>query len=77
MIPDAQAAGPTFTAYRSYLVRFWQSNAQGDWRASAHCVQTGNTVMFGEIAQLLAFLQTEIKYSEANEGGTRRLPTIG
>ena len=46
--------------YRSYLVRFWQSSAEGGWRASAQCVQTGNTVLFGEIEQLLTFLQTEI-----------------
>ncbi len=49
--------------YRSYLVRFWQSNKQGCWRASAQCVQTGNTVLFGDVENLLAFLQTEIKVS--------------
>jgi hypothetical protein len=48
-------------AYRSYLVRFWQSNEQGSWRASAQCVQTGNTVLFGDVDSLLMFLQTEIR----------------
>lgn len=48
------------SAYRSYLVRFWQSTEQGHWRASAQCVQSGNTVLFGDIERLLAFLQTEI-----------------
>ena len=48
-------------AYRSYLVRFWQSNEQGCWRASAQCVQSGNTVLFGDVESLLAFLQTEIE----------------
>jgi len=53
----------TTAGYRSYLVRFWQSTAQGGWRASAQCVQTGNTVLFGDVERLLAFLQTEIKGS--------------
>jgi hypothetical protein len=59
-------------AYRSYLVRFWQSNEQGGWRASAQCVQTGNTVMFGDVASLFMFLQTEIRSKPgAGEGGLR------
>lgn len=52
--------GFTINTYRSYLVRFWQSNEQGCWRASAQCVQSGNTVLFGDVASLLAFLQMEI-----------------
>ena len=51
----------TASGYRSYLVRFWQSNEQGNWRASAQCVQTGNTVLFGDVASLLTFLQTEVQ----------------
>lgn len=47
-------------AYRSYLVRFWQSHEQGSWRASAQCVQTGNTLLFGNVENLLAFLQAQI-----------------
>lgn len=58
---DAQASGLTSKMYRSYLVRFWQSNEQGRWRASAQCVQTGATVLFGDVASLLAFLQTEVQ----------------
>jgi hypothetical protein len=52
----------TLTAgtYRSYLVRFWQSNEQGDWRASTQCVQTGSTLRFGDVESLLTFLQTEL-----------------
>lgn len=54
---------PTTSAdhYRSYLVRFWQSHEQGCWRAVAQCVQTGSTVRFGDVASLLAFLQSEIE----------------
>jgi len=51
----------TSNTYRSYLVRFWQSNDQGRWRASAQCVQTGNTMLFGNIESLLTFLHTEIE----------------
>ena len=57
--------GYTGGVYRSYLVRFWQSNEQGSWRASAQCVQTGNTVLFGSVERLLAFLQTEITATPA------------
>lgn len=47
------------SAYRSYLVRFWQSSEQGGWRASAQCIQTGSTLLFGDIPSLLTFLNTE------------------
>ncbi|MCL4860689.1 MAG: hypothetical protein KJZ93_14835 [Caldilineaceae bacterium] len=57
----AATGGLTANTYRSYLVRFWQSNEQGCWRASAQCVQSGNTVLFGDVANLVAFLQTEIQ----------------
>ena len=57
---NSRADSLTTNTYRSYLVRFWQSSAEGGWRASAQCVQTGNTVLFGEIEQLLTFLQTEV-----------------
>ena len=46
--------------YHSYLVRLWQSNEQSVWRASAQCVQTGNTILFGDIEQLMTFLKTEV-----------------
>jgi hypothetical protein len=56
--------------YRSYLVRFWQSNEQGAWRASVQCVQTGSTVLFGDVEGLFAFLRTavagQISVSEVN-----------
>jgi len=68
-----QGRGQTSGVYRSYLVRFWQSNEQGHWRASAQCVQTGNTVLFGNVERLLAFLSTEISArpapEEADNGG--------
>ena len=57
----------TYT-YRSYLVRFWQSNEHGCWRASAQCVQTGDTVVFGEIAQLLTFLETAVRFQGLSTG---------
>lgn len=73
---DVRGDGLAFAAYRSYLVRFWQSNQQGGWRASAQCVQTGNTVLFGDVASLLAFLQTEIQGNPTQgETGLPALPT--
>ncbi|MFN8491579.1 MAG: hypothetical protein U0350_28535 [Caldilineaceae bacterium] len=57
---DVRGEGPVFSAYRSYLVRFWQSQDQGGWRASAQSVQNGHIVLFGDIDHLLAFLQAEI-----------------
>ncbi len=65
-MPYLQTGGLPANTYRSYLVRFWQSNQQGSWRASAQCVQTGNTVLFGDVESLLAFLQTEIQVSPEN-----------
>ena len=56
--------GRRHPTYRSYLVRFWQSAPQGDWRASAQCVQSGNTILFGNVERLLAFLQNEINRKE-------------
>jgi hypothetical protein len=57
----------TVSVYRSYLVRFWQSNEQGNWRTSAQCVQTGNTVLFSDVDSLLRFLQSEV-ISNPSEG---------
>ncbi|MFN8440639.1 MAG: hypothetical protein U0175_07725 [Caldilineaceae bacterium] len=54
-------------AYHSYLVRFWQGNRQGCWRASAQCVQTGSTLLFGDVPSLLAFLQQEFPQTETQE----------
>lgn len=50
-----QHGAVTANTYRSYRVRFWQSNEQGCWRASAQCVQTGETVRFGDVESLLLF----------------------
>lgn len=63
----SQGGGLTANLYRSYLVRFWHSNEQGSWRASAQCVQTGNTVLFGDVESLLRFLQGEIR-GKSSEG---------
>lgn len=63
------------SAYQSYLVRLWQSTEQGSWRASAQCVQSGHTVLFGELNQLLAFLQRQVTQgAEADVGATPPSP---
>ena len=49
-------------AYHAYVVRLWQSNDAGCWRASAQCVQDGHTILFGDIEQLLAFLQRQVSH---------------
>jgi hypothetical protein len=50
------------STYQSYLIRLWQNTEQGSWRASAQSVQSGHTVLFGEINQLLAFLQRQVSH---------------
>ena len=67
VMPNSSTGGPTPSTYRSYMVRFWQSNEQGGWRASAQCVQTGNTVLFGNVESLLAFLHAEINASASED----------
>ena len=57
---DLQTISQITQTYRSYLVRFWQSHEQGRWRASAQCVQTGSTVIFGDVESLLAYLHAQI-----------------
>jgi hypothetical protein len=67
------------TGYRSYLVRFWQSTDKGTWRASAQCVQTGSTLLFGNVAGLLTFLQAEIlgwPVDDAADGHPKQAQTI-
>lgn len=54
--------------YRSYLVRFWQSKEQGPWRATVQCVQTSQTMHFGDIESLLNFLQKELGHPETGAG---------
>lgn len=66
----SSASSSTTTRYRSYLVRIWQSHEQGSYRASAQCVQTGNTVLFGELSQLLAFLQSEVNVTFIGDEAT-------
>ncbi|MEZ4713429.1 MAG: hypothetical protein R3A44_39950 [Caldilineaceae bacterium] len=53
-------SGSASNIYRSYLVRLWQSAEQSGWRASAQCVQTGKTFMFGSTDLLMAFLQAQL-----------------
>jgi hypothetical protein len=52
-LPEAQGA------YRSYLVRLWQSGPRGQWRASVLSIQGGHTQHFADLAALFAFLQAE------------------
>ena len=42
-----------------YLVRLWQDNSNGDWRASAQSVQGGETTRFADLEQLFVFLRRQ------------------
>jgi len=70
-----QRGGVRASVYHSYLVRLWQSGEQGCWRASAQCVQTGDTVLFADIDQLLAFLQRQVSLWGENGGDPAPLRT--
>ena len=56
----SQYSGAALPIYRSYLVRLWQSNEEGAWRASAQCIQSGKTFSFGSAELLMAFLQAQL-----------------
>lgn len=54
--------------YFAYLVRIWhvEDERQGVWRASAQSPSTGETLGFGSLEQLFAFLQTQAMGSTEN-----------
>jgi hypothetical protein len=45
------------SGYAAFLVRLWQGGEEGQWRASAQSVQTGEKVLFASLAELFAFLE--------------------
>ncbi len=45
--------------YRSFLVRLWQSHAEGSWHASVQSIQTGTTFHFADLLALYAFLDAQ------------------
>jgi hypothetical protein len=53
--------------YIAYLVRLWQDNQQGPWRASAQSVQTGEKVLFASPAELFAFLEGQTLAGSADD----------
>ena len=55
------------TAYLAYLVRLWQTEPAGPWRASARHVHHGDEHHFGSLDALYAFLhrQTDARDGEA------------
>lgn len=50
---------PSKGAYRSFLVRLWQSHTAGAWHVSVQSVQTGTTLHFADLNALFAFLGRE------------------
>ncbi len=59
MSSDSTNPTPSVGEYRSFLVRLWQSRADGGWRASAQSIQTGRVAHFTDLDGLYAFLETE------------------
>ncbi len=56
--------------YHSYLVRIWREEPEMPWRASAQCVQTGETHRFATVEALFAFLTEQT--GEQGAGGTEQ-----
>lgn len=52
-------------AYRSFLIRLWQSHTAGTWHVSLQSVQTGTTLHFADLSALFAFLGTETAHRHA------------
>lgn len=66
---------PAKGAYRSFLVRLWQSHTDGAWHVSVQSVQTGTTLHFADLNALFAFLGTETADGQrADEVGAAAAP---
>ncbi len=55
--------------YHSYLVRIWREEPEMPWRASAQCVQTGETHRFATVEALFAFLTEQTGEQGAGSRG--------
>ena len=67
MRSDSTTQTPSVGEYRSFLVRLWQSRADGGWRASAQSIQTGILAHFTDLEGLYAFLDAEARRSHRQE----------
>ena len=47
------------TKYQSFLIRLWQESPLEPWRGAVVDVKSGETKLFADIDQLLAFLIAE------------------
>jgi hypothetical protein len=70
-------ANPPPSHYRAYLVRLWQDNPGGNWRASAQSAQTGEKILFADLTKLVAFLyaQTDVDQPTPPESASFSVPT--
>lgn len=60
----------TSQLYHSYLVRLWQDESQGAWRALVQSVQSGETIHFADLESLFAFLRAQtLDQTQTNAGG--------
>lgn len=46
-------------SYQAYLLRLWRETPASPWRASVEDPHTGTRQQFANIAELMAFLQTQ------------------
>jgi hypothetical protein len=55
--PTPAASQPD--GYHAYLMRLWQAGADGTWRLSLQCVQTGEKLHFASLESLFTYLQAQ------------------
>ena len=68
---------PSTGEYRSFLVRLWQSHAEGVWHASVQSIQTGTTMHFVDLAALFHYLDTQASAPANTEIGQEGNVTSG
>lgn len=61
--------------YFSYLIRLWQEELEGEWRASAHSVQSKVTVHFRTPEDLFAFLEKETVWRSTQNDENNQVDT--
>lgn len=54
--------------YHSYLLRFWRSSPDGQWRASLQCTQSGETLRFASLESCFQYLQQQSQTELASKG---------
>lgn len=53
--------------YRSYLLRMWRANIEGEWRMSLQNVATGECQNFSTLDEMVAYIKRRMR-EEPEEG---------